>query len=87
MSYGVIFTETALNQLRKLERKTQERIITTLERVRLSPERYLRKLRGRPEYRLRVGEYRILILVDREKLILLVVEVGHRKNIYERSGR
>ena len=83
MSYEVVFTETALNQLRKLERKVQERIITTLERVKISPERYLRKLKGRPEYRLRVGDYRVLILIDNKQLILLVVEVGHRKNIYK----
>jgi len=83
MSYEVRFTETALNQLRKLEKKIQIRIMAILERVKISPERYLRKLRGRAEYRLRVGDYRILILVDREKLILLVVDVGHRKNIYK----
>ena len=83
MSYEVRFTETALNQLRKLEKEIQIRIIAILERVKISPERYLRKLKGRPEYRLRVGDYRILILVDREKLILLVVDVGHRKNIYK----
>ncbi len=83
MIYEVIFTETALNQLRKLERKAQERIINTIERVRISPERYLRKLKGRPEYRLRAGDYRVLLLVDNKQLILLVVEVGHRKNIYK----
>lgn len=81
--YEVLFTETALNQLHKLDRSIQERIIAILERVRLSPERYLRKLKGRPEYRLRVGDYRLLILVDRDKQILYMVEVGHRKNIYK----
>ncbi len=83
MMYEVLFTETALNQLHKLDRSIQERIIAILERVRLSPERYLRKLKGRPEYRLRVGDYRLLILVDRDKQILYMVEVGHRKNIYK----
>ena len=83
MMYEVLFTETALNQLHKLDRSIQERIIAILERVRLSPERYLRKLKGRPEYRLRVGDYRLLILVDRDKQILYMVEVDHRKNIYK----
>ena len=85
MIYELIYTDTALKQLKKLDRKTQERIIRALERVRYNPFKYVRKLTGRPEYRLRVGDYRILMLIDKGKLVILIVAVGHRRNIYKKS--
>ena len=82
MIYELIYTETALKQLKKLDKKTQERIIRALERIRYNPFKHIRKLTGRPEYRLRVGDYRVLIRIDKGKLIILIVAVGHRKKIY-----
>ncbi len=82
MIYELIYTETVLKQLKKLDKKIQERIISALERVRYNPFKHVRKLKDRPEYRLRVGDYRVLMLIDRGKLIILIVAVGHRKKIY-----
>ncbi len=85
MIYELEYTETALKKLKKLDMKTKKRIITVLERVRFSPFKYVKKLTGRKEYRLRVGDYRILMLIDKGKLIILVVDVGHRRNIYKKG--
>ena len=84
MIYELIYTETALKDLKKLDKRVQERIINALERIQYNPFKYVRKLKGREEYRLRVGDYRVLMRIDKGKLIILIVAVGHRKNIYKK---
>ena len=83
MSYEIIFSASAFKELNKLERKDQERIISALERLRIRPERYVAKLVGDPGYRLRVGQYRVIMDIDERKLMILVIKVGHRKKIYK----
>ena len=82
--YNVIFSDLASKQLKKLETKMQERVISTLERIKLRPEAYIEKLAGIPGYKLRVGDYRVIMDIQREELLILVIKVGHRKNIYEK---
>jgi len=84
MSYEIIFTDTSRKQFKKLEKDIQERIIKALERIRIRPEAHIKKLVDDPGYRLRVGEYRIILDIEKEKLIILVVKIGHRKNIYKK---
>ena len=83
MSYEIIFTDTSRKQLKKLEKEIQERIIKALERIRIRPEVHVKKLLGDPGYRLRVLEYRIILDISKDKLIILVIKIGHRKNIYK----
>ncbi len=84
MTYEIIFSDKAFRQLGKLERSLQERIIAVLERVRIRPEAYVTKLVGDPGYKLRVGDYRVIMDIDNKRLEILVLKVGHRKNIYDR---
>jgi len=82
MTYEIVFSDKALRQLKKLEKIVQGRIIAALERVRIRPEVYVSKLVGDPGYKLRVGDYRVIMDIDNKKLIILVLKAGHRKNIY-----
>jgi mRNA interferase RelE/StbE len=84
MTYEIIFSDNALTQLKKLEHSIQERIIKSLERIRIRPEAYVTKLVGDPGYRLRVGDYRVILDIDKEKLHILIIKIGHRKNIYQK---
>jgi len=84
MTYEIIFSDNALTQLKKLEHGVQERIIKSLERIRIRPEAYVTKLVGDPGYRLRVGDYRIIMDIDKEKLHILIITIGQRKNIYQK---
>ena len=84
MTYDVLFSDLALKQLRRLDQEIRERIIATLERIRIRPEEHIRKLVGDDGYRLRVGNYRIILDLDKERLVILVLRVGHRKNVYDR---
>jgi mRNA interferase RelE/StbE len=57
-------------------------MISALERIRIRPEIFITKLVGDPGYKLRVGDYRIIMDIDRNELIILVIKVAHQKNIY-----
>jgi mRNA interferase RelE/StbE len=81
--YEILFTKTAKEELEKLENFTHKRIISVLERIRIRPESYLKRLTGVPYFRLRVGDYRLILDLQKDKLIILVVMLGHRKKIYD----
>ncbi len=83
--YEIIISERAFKQIGRLEKPMQKRIIKALERIRFRPEAYVTKLVGDPGYRLRVGDYRIIVDINKSKLIIFVLKVGHRKNIYKNS--
>lgn len=81
--YSVIFSDEAKDAFSKLEREGQKRILSALERCRVRPDHFLKRLVGSPYYRLRAGNYRIIIDLQHEQIILLVVEIAHRKKAYK----
>lgn len=83
MTYDILFSDNARKQLEKLERAVQERIVKALERIRIRPEAYVVKLVGETAYKLRVGDYRLILDIYQEKLLVLVIKVGHRRNVYD----
>jgi mRNA interferase RelE/StbE len=83
LMYDIFFSDFATKQLKKLEQETQRRITAVLERIRVRPEDYAKKLVASPYFRIRVGDYRVIIDILHEKLIILAIELGHRKNIYK----
>lgn len=81
--YEIIFSDNALKQLQRLEIHAKERILNALERIKIRPQAYVKKLIGNHAFRLRVGEYRILMDIDNNKLLILVIKVAHRRNVYK----
>ena len=81
--YSVEFSHTAEKQLYKLEKNIQQRIISVLERITIRPFHFIKRKQGTPYFILRVGEYRVILDIRREKESIFVIELGHRKNIYE----
>ena len=81
--YSLIYTKEAFKQLKKFDKDTKTRILSTLERIRIRPYPHIKKLVGCPYFRLRVGAYRIIIDIKENKLIIYVIEIGHRRNIYK----
>ncbi|HLC96047.1 MAG TPA: type II toxin-antitoxin system RelE/ParE family toxin [Candidatus Nanoarchaeia archaeon] len=80
--YSIEFSETAEKQFNKLPKDIQIRIVSSLERIRIRPQKHVLRLVGSPYFRLRVGDYRIILDIRDDKLIILVIVVGHRRNIY-----
>ncbi|HDP73454.1 MAG TPA: type II toxin-antitoxin system RelE/ParE family toxin [Candidatus Woesearchaeota archaeon] len=83
MVYEIILAKSAEKYLDKLNAKDRERIILALEKLRFRPEAYLVRLVGENCYKLRVGPYRIIVDLDKNLLAVLVIKIGHRKNIYK----
>ncbi len=89
MTYSVEFTEDAVRQLKRMDRYTRTMILNWISKHldgTDNPFASGKALTGDKSgfWRYRVGDYRIISKVERGKLIILVVEVGHRSNIYDR---
>lgn len=83
-SYDVRLTAAARKQLGKLERSVQRRIVAALRLLATTPRPpAARALSGRPGYlRIRVGDYRVIYTIDDGELVVLVVTMGHRRDVY-----
>jgi len=82
--YELKYSSKALKQLEKLDHVAQERILIALERLRIRPESCdIKKLVGMQGYRFRVGDYRIIFDMNKNELTILILQIGHRKNIYD----
>jgi len=83
MSYQIIWDTQSKDFLKKLENKEAQRIIKKVNSISVNPMRYLDTLVQIDAYKLRVGDYRILIDLDNEHKFMNIVFIGHRKNIYK----
>lgn len=84
MSYQVIISPLARRQSKKLDVYMQKRIIRRLRKLATNPRPHdMQKLSGyKGVYRIRTGDYRILYQIKDKQCIVLVLEVGHRSEIY-----
>ena len=82
--YSIEFLRTARKELAKLSTEVQQRIAAKIEQLKTNP--YLPGAKalknGGGRLRLRVGDYRIIYRVENTQLIIIIIKVGHRKNIY-----
>lgn len=83
MMFSLEYSENAQKQLDKLESKTRERVLKSMERLRARPFAYVKKLVNCPWFSFRVGDYRLIMDIQGEKLLILVITMGHRRDIYE----
>lgn len=84
--YTVVFTKPALRVLRRLPRNLAELIRTKIMEVAedpYAPHNNVTKLVGRPGYRLRVGDWRVIYELQNEQVVLLVLKIGPRGEVYE----
>ncbi len=82
MPFQIIWSDSAAGQLKKLDRTVARRIFDKVGELRETPHRFVRKVANSPYYRLRVGDYRVILDIRETVLRILVLKVGHRKSIY-----
>jgi mRNA interferase RelE/StbE len=83
--YSVEFLPRVQRKLNQLERKDLLRITAAIELLRENPiPPKAVKLKGRDGYRIRVGKFRAIYAIDGDRLIILVIDVGPRRDIYTR---
>lgn len=81
--YDLLYSKKILLQLKKLDHSKKERIINSLERIRIRPHYFVKRIVGTKYFRLRVGDYRIILDILNNNLIIHILEMGPRKNIYK----
>lgn len=87
MAWSIKWSKTAEKQLGKIARSDKnvaQNIVTKLDEITSNPYPFTEKLKGFNLYKLRVGSYRIILSLEEQKIIIFVVEVGHRSKIYEK---
>lgn len=84
MTFEIRWTESSFKKLQKLDRLIQKRVIEKLDEAATDPFVMAKKLLGVNLYSIRVGDHRIIISIERDKLVIVVVDVGHRSKIYEK---
>jgi mRNA interferase RelE/StbE len=85
-SYSIEWKRSAAQELKKLPREVVGRIVKAVEQLSTDPyPSGVRKLVGAEHtYRIRVGDYRIIYSVRASALIIEIIRVGHRRDIYNR---
>lgn len=87
MKYKIIFTEKAIKQLKKMDKYTAALIIGWLEKniegcenPRIHGKGLVENKSG--QWRYRIGDYRVICEIKDKEIVVLVLEVGHRRKIY-----
>ena len=85
MKYTLIYTQRAERDIARLDSKTKERIGKTLLRYQEEPLQYAEKLSDPilGGYRFRIGDYRVIFDIEGNEIVVL--RVGHRREIYRRK--
>jgi mRNA interferase RelE/StbE len=81
--FQIELTETAKRFLEKSQKKDAERLLDKIYSIRDNPFRFLRRLQGEKLWRLRAGDYRAVVDVIISMNKIIVVRIGHRKNVYD----
>lgn len=84
MSYSIAFHPGALREFDKLPKEIQKNLAQVIDELANDPRpQGVVKLMGIDAYRMRAGQYRIAYAIQDERLIVLIVKVGHRREIYK----
>lgn len=85
MSYQVVIKPAAQRQLKKLTLAIQKELIALIESLSQEPRPSgCKKLKGRQnQYRVRSGDYRIIYSIEDTSLVVRVIKVGHRQDVYK----
>lgn len=85
MAYKVAFTKDAAKTLQKIHRDTAKQIQSKIEQVAddpYAPHPNVTKLQNREGYRLRVGDWRVIYEIQQEQVVVLVLKIGWRGEVY-----
>lgn len=89
MTYEIQYSKAADRDLSKLPVHIAQKIILAIHNIKEDPFSHIQKMKDRnhpPQYKIRVGEYRVIMILDKSSKVLLVDGVGPRSSIYKRYG-
>ena len=83
-SYSLLIKPSALKELEAIPPKDRRRIVTRIEGLSADPRPHAcEKLSGSEQYRVRQGDYRVIYCVDDEARTVVIVKIGHRRDVYQ----
>ncbi len=80
MNYKIVFQKAAIKFLKKQDKKTQERLLTTINQLPQGTD--IKKLKGLDMYRMRVGNMRILYTIDDSIKIISIENIDNRGDVF-----
>lgn len=84
--YSVLYTEAFYKSFDQIPKKDAKRILEKARSLADDPRPFgCQKLAGQEKYRIRQGNYRIIYSIEDGRLIVVVVKVGHRGQVYDRG--
>ncbi|MDN6317688.1 MAG: type II toxin-antitoxin system RelE/ParE family toxin [Lactococcus lactis] len=89
MNYNVVYEKKAIKQLSKLDKGQQKMIMGWIQKNLVqtnNPRQYGKTLKGelKSYWRYRVGNYRILADINDDKIQIIIIQIGHRKDVYRK---
>jgi len=87
VTYSILLHPKAARELEKIEESTRSRIKEKLTELRNNPEELGKRLRYTDFWSLRIGDYRAVYEIKRERKHVIVLFVGHRRNVYDDFSR
>ena len=84
MTYGIIYDQNATDDMNKLPKHLRKRIFNKARDAKENPEHFFEQLSGRTDYKLRIGDYRLIADINRTLQRIEVTLVDHRKRVYKR---
>jgi mRNA interferase RelE/StbE len=86
--YKIEILRSAQKQLSKIQHQQQNQIIENIRKLSENPRPLCcKKLSGRPAWRIRIGDYRVIYEINDQRLLVLIITIGHRKDVYSREAR
>ena len=83
-SFELIFKQSVAKDLRQIPKKDVTRILKRIKSLNVEPRPAgVEKLSGHEKYRIRQGVYRILYEIRNSELVVVVVKIGHRRDVYK----
>ena len=83
MRSRVILPKSVQKELDRLPEDVAARILARLSALESNPRPSdVKKLKGRPAWRVRVGDYRIIYEIHDRELVVIIVSIGHRREVY-----
>jgi mRNA interferase RelE/StbE len=83
MRYRVILPRSVQKELDRLPGDVGKRVMARLRALESNPRPAdVKKLKGRPAWRVRVGDYRIIYEIHDRELVVIVITIGHRREVY-----
>jgi len=83
MTWRIVFRKSVAKDLRRIPSSDVRRILATIDTLAENPRREgAEKLSGSERYRIRQGMYRVLYEIRDDEVLVIVVKVGHRREVY-----